>query len=156
METLGHLTGGIAHDFKNLLMIIIGNLEIVDRSFPRGDSVSRRALERARLSADRASALAQRLLAFSRRQSLDTKLVQVDELISSMADVWRQALGGTVRLEIEYAQGLPAILVDSNQLENAMLNLILNARDASGHDTNVNVVMLKSRWMSQRSREAAR
>jgi signal transduction histidine kinase len=139
METLGQLTGGIAHDFKNLLMIIIGNLDIVDRSFPRDDSVIRRALERARVSADRANALAQHLLAFSRRQSLDAKLVQVDELMSSMADVWRQVLGGMIRLEIEYAQRLPAILVDPNQLENAMLNLILNARDASQAGTNVKI-----------------
>jgi PAS domain S-box-containing protein len=141
METLGQLTGGIAHDFKNLLMIIIGNLELVERSFPRDDTVIRRTLERARLSADRANVLAQRLLAFSRRQALDAKLVQVDELISSMADVWRQALGGTIRLEIECAQRLPAILVDPNQLENAMLNLILNARDASEQGTNVKVAM---------------
>lgn len=141
METLGQLTGGIGHDFKNLLMIIIGNLELVDKSFPCGDSVIRRALERARLSADRANVLAQRLLAFSRRQSLDAKLVQVDALISSMADVWRQALGGTIRLEIEYAQSLPAILVDPNLLENAMLNLILNARDASKQGSSVKVAM---------------
>jgi PAS domain S-box-containing protein len=141
METLGQLTGGIAHDFKNLLMIITGNLDIVDRSFPRDDSIIRRALERAWLSADRANALAQRLLAFSRRQSLDAKLVQADELIASMADVWRQALGGTIRLEIECAQRLPAILVDPNQLENVMLNLILNARDASEQGTNVKVAI---------------
>ncbi len=139
METLGQLTGGIAHDFNNLLMIIIRNLEIVDRSFPRDELGIRRALERARVSADRSNALTQRLLAFSRRQSLDAKLVHVDELISSMADVWRQALGGTVSLEIEYAQKLPAILVDPNQLENALLNLILNARDASEPGGNVKI-----------------
>jgi signal transduction histidine kinase len=69
-------------------MMIIGNLEIVDRSFPRDETVMRRALERARASADRANALTQRLLAFSRRQPLDAKLVQVGELISSMADAW--------------------------------------------------------------------
>lgn len=140
METLGQLTGGIAHDFKNLLMIIIGNLEIVDRSFPRDNLVIRRALDRARVSADRANALAQHLLAFSRRQSLDARLVQVDELISSMADVWRQVLGDMIRLEIEYGQSLPPILVDPNQLENALLNLVLNARDASEPGTTVKIV----------------
>ena len=141
METLGQLTGGIAHDFKNLLMIIIGNLEIMDESFPRDESVIRRALERARVGADRANALTQRLLAFSRRQSLHAKPVQVDELMSSMAEVWRQALGHANRLEIEAAHNLPAILVDPNQLENALLNLILNARDASEPAANVKIAI---------------
>jgi PAS domain S-box-containing protein len=138
METLGQLTGGIAHDFKNLLMIIIGNLEIVNESL-RGDLAIRRALERARVGADRANALTQRLLTFSRRQSLDARPVQVDQLISSMAEVWRQALGSTIRLDLAHAQELPAILVDPNQLENAILNLILNARDASEPGTNVKI-----------------
>ncbi|MBV9530385.1 MAG: PAS domain S-box protein [Bradyrhizobium sp.] len=141
METLGQLTGGIAHDFKNLLMIIIGNLEIMDESFPRDESVIRRALERARVGADRANALTQRLLAFSRRQSLHAKPVQVDELMSSMAEVWRQALGHANRLEIEAAHNLPPILVDPNQLENALLNLILNARDASEPAANVKIAI---------------
>ena len=139
METLGQLTGGIAHDFKNLLMIIIGNLEIVDETLPHDNSAIRRALERARVGADRANALTQRLLTFSRRQSLDARPVQVDELMSSIEEVWRQALGGTIRLELEHAQELPAILVDPNQLENAILNLILNARDASEPGTNVKI-----------------
>jgi PAS domain S-box-containing protein len=139
METLGQLTGGIAHDFKNLLMIIIGNLEIADECLPPDDSAIRRALERARVGADRANALTQRLLAFSRRQSLDARPVRVDELMSSMAEVWRQALGGSIRLELQHAQRLPAILVDPNQLENAILNLIINARDASEPGTNVKI-----------------
>ena len=139
METLGQLTGGIAHDFKNLLMIIIGNLEIVAETLPGDDSASRRALERARVGADRANALTQRLLAFSRRQSLDARPVRVDELMSTMAEVWRQALGGAIVLELQ-TQQLPAILVDPNQLENAILNLILNARDASKNGTKVRIV----------------
>jgi PAS domain S-box-containing protein len=141
METLGQLTGGIAHDFNNLLMIIIGNLEILDKSFSRDESVIRRALERARVGADRANALTQRLLTFSRRQSLHAEPVQVDELMSSMAEVWRQALGRTIRLGIEASQKLPAILVDPNQLENAILNLILNARDASEPGANVKIAI---------------
>jgi len=139
METLGQLTGGIAHDFKNLLMIIIGNLEIADECLPPDDSAIRRALERARVGADRVNALTQRLLAFSRRQSLDARPVRVDELMSSMAEVWRQALGGSIRLELQHPQRLPAILVDPNQLENAILNLIINARDASEPGTNVKI-----------------
>jgi len=141
METLGQLTGGIAHDFNNLLMIIIGNLDIIHRSFPGDEALIRRALERARIGVDRAYALTQRLLTFSRRQSLHAEPVQVDELVSSMAEVWRQALGSTIRLEVAAAQELPAILVDPTQLENAILNLIINARDATEPGTNVKIAI---------------
>ena len=140
METLGQLTGGIAHDFKNLLMLITGNLEIIEDAAPRDDNMIRRALERARVGADRAAALTQRLLASSRQQTLDPKPVQVNELISSMADIWRQALGDAIRLDIDVPQRSPTIFVDPNQLENAVLNLILNARDASNPGARIKVV----------------
>ena len=140
METLGQLTGGIAHDFKNLLMLITGNLEIIEDAVPRDDDMIRRALERARVGADRAAALTQRLLASSRQQTLDPKPVQVNELISSMADIWRQALGDAIRLDIDVPQRSPTIFVDPNQLENAVLNLILNARDASNPGARIKVV----------------
>ena len=139
METLGQLTGGIAHDFKNLLMLITGNLEIIEDAVPRDDDMIRRALERTRVGADRAAALTQRLLAFSRQQTLDPKPVQINELISSMADIWRQALGDAIRLDIDVPQRSPTIFVDPNQLENAVLNLILNARDASNPGTRIKV-----------------
>ena len=140
METLGQLTGGIAHDFKNLLMLITGNLEIIEDAVPRDDDMIRRALDRARVGADRAAALTQRLLASSRQQTLDPKPVQVNELISSMADIWRQALGDAIRLDIDVPQRSPTIFVDPNQLENAVLNLILNARDASNPGARIKVV----------------
>ena len=140
METLGQLTGGIAHDFKNLLMLITGNLEIIEGAVPRDDDMIRRALERARVGADRAAALTQRLLTFSRHQTLDPKPVQINELISSMADIWRQALGDAIRLDIDVPQRSPTIFVDPNQLENAVLNLILNARDASNPGARIKVV----------------
>jgi signal transduction histidine kinase len=140
METLGQLTGGIAHDFKNLLMLITGNLEIIEDAVPRDDDMIRRALERARVGADRAAALTQRLLAFSRQQTLDPKPVHINELISSMADIWRQALGHAIRLDIDVPQRSPTIFVDPNQLENAVLNLILNARDASNPGARIKVV----------------
>ena len=140
METLGQLTGGIAHDFKNLLMLITGNLEIIEDAVPRDDDMIRRALERARIGTDRAAALTQRLLAFSRQQTLDPKPVQINELISSMADIWRQALGDAIRLDIDVPQRSPTIFVDPNQLENAVLNLILNARDASNPGARIKVV----------------
>jgi two-component system, cell cycle sensor histidine kinase and response regulator CckA len=140
METLGQLTGGIAHDFKNLLMLITGNLEIIEDAVPRDDDMIRRAFERARIGADRAAALTQRLLTFSRQQTLDPKPVQINELISSMADIWRQALGDAIRLDIDVPQRSPTIFVDPNQLENAVLNLILNARDASNPGARIKVV----------------
>jgi signal transduction histidine kinase len=140
METLGQLTGGIAHDFKNLLMLITGNLEIIEDAVPRDDDMIRRALERARVGADRAAALTQRLLTFSQQQALDPKPVQINELISSMADIWRQALGDAIRLDIDVPQRSPTIFVDPNQLENAVLNLILNARDASNPGARIKVV----------------
>jgi two-component system, cell cycle sensor histidine kinase and response regulator CckA len=140
METLGQLTGGIAHDFKNLLMLITGNLEIIEDAVPRDDDMIRRALERARVGADRAAALTQRLLAFSRQQTLDPKPVQINELISPMADIWRQALGDAIRLDIDVPRRSPTIFVDPNQLENAVLNLILNARDASNPGARIKVV----------------
>jgi signal transduction histidine kinase len=140
METLEQLTGGIAHDFKNLLMLITGNLEIIEDAVPRDDDMIRRALERARVGADRAAALTQRLLTFSRQQTLDPKPVQINELISSMADIWRQALGDAIRLDIDVPQRSPTIFVDPNQLENAVLNLILNARDASNPGARIKVV----------------
>jgi two-component system, cell cycle sensor histidine kinase and response regulator CckA len=141
METLGQLTGGIAHDFKNMLMLITGNLEIIEDAVPRDDdNTIRRALERARVGADRAAALTQRLLAFSRQQTLDPKPVQINELISPMADIWRQALGDAIRLDIDVPQRSPTIFVDPNQLENAVLNLILNARDASNPGARIKVV----------------
>ena len=139
METLGQLTGGIAHDFNNLLMLITGNLEIIEDAVPRDDDMIRRALERTRVGADRAAALTQRLLAFSRQQTLDAKPVQINELISSMADIWRQALGDAIRLDIDVPQRSPTIFVDPNQLENAVLNLILNARDASNPGARIKV-----------------
>jgi len=140
METLGQLTGGIAHDFKNLLMLITGNLEIIEDAVPRDDDMIRRALERARVGADRAAALTQRLLAFSRQQTLDPKPVQINELISPMADIWRQALGDAIRLDVDVPRRSPTIFVDPNQLENAVLNLILNARDASNPGARIKVV----------------
>ena len=100
----------------------------------------RRALERARVGADRAAALTQRLLTFSRQQTLDPKAVQINELISSMADIWRQALDDAIRLDIDIPQKSSTIFVDPNQLENAVLNLILNARDASNPGARIKVV----------------
>jgi PAS domain S-box-containing protein len=131
MEALGQLTGGIAHDFNNLLSGVIGamdllKLRIADRRY---DSIERLA-DTAINSADRAAALTHRLLAFARRQPLDPRPVDINDLIRGMEDLLRRSLGEQVALETSLAEQVWPVLVDANQLENALLNLAINARDA--------------------------
>jgi PAS domain S-box-containing protein len=131
MEAVGQLTGGIAHDFNNLLTGIIGGLDIVQRRLAAGryDDVSR-FIAPAMNSAHRAAALTHRLLAFSRRQSLDPKPVDVAQLISGMEEMLRRTLGEQIDLKIACADDLWTAEADHHQLENAILNLAINARDA--------------------------
>jgi PAS domain S-box-containing protein len=131
MEAIGQLTGGIAHDFNNLLTGIMGSLALVRRRVATGrlDDIDR-FIEAATASAQRAAALTHRLLAFARRQSLDTRPVPVDGLVRGMEDLLRRTLGEQVNLQIALApDGWPA-MTDANQLESAILNLAINARDA--------------------------
>jgi PAS domain S-box-containing protein len=130
METLGQLTGGVAHDFNNLLQIVTGNLELLQRSLPEGEGRLRRAAENAARGADRAAVLTQRLLAFSRRQPLAPKAVDPNKLIAGMSELLHRTLGETVEVETVRASGLWKVEADPNQLENAILNLAVNARDA--------------------------
>jgi PAS domain S-box-containing protein len=130
MEAVGQLTGGIAHDFNNLLTIVIGNIEILQRHLPDGSARLRRAAESAMQGARRAATLTQRLLAFSRRQPLDPKPIDVNKLVAEMSELLRRTLGETVRLETVLAGGLWRTQTDPNQLENAIVNLAVNARDA--------------------------
>ncbi|CAA9217194.1 MAG: hypothetical protein AVDCRST_MAG08-451 [uncultured Acetobacteraceae bacterium] len=130
MEAVGQLTGGIAHDFNNLLQIVTGNLEILGRNLPEDAGRLRRAADNAMNGAKRAATLTQRLLAFSRRQPLAPKALSVNQLVSGMSDLLNRALGETVALETVLAAGLWRVEADSNQLENAILNLAVNARDA--------------------------
>ena len=131
MEAIGQLTGGIAHDFNNLLTGIMGSLDIIRRRMSAGrtDDIPR-FMDAASTSAQRAAALTHRLLAFARRQSLDTRPCDVNALIASLDDMLRRTLGEQVRLEISLAAGLWSALTDANQFENALLNLAINARDA--------------------------
>ena len=131
MEAIGQLTGGIAHDFNNLLTGITGSLDIIRRRMATGrtDDIPR-FMDAASTSAQRAAALTHRLLAFARRQSLDTKPCDVNALVASLDDMLRRTLGEQVRLEISLAAGLWPALTDANQFENALLNLAINARDA--------------------------
>jgi PAS domain S-box-containing protein len=130
METLGQLTGGVAHDFNNLLQIVTGNLELLQRSLPEGEGRLRRAAENAAKGAERAAVLTQRLLAFSRRQPLAPKTLDPNRLIAGMSELLHRTLGETVEVEAVRASGLWQVEVDPNQLENAILNLAVNARDA--------------------------
>ena len=131
MEAVGQLTGGIAHDFNNLLTGVIGSLDMMQRQIAKGqtDRVERYATT-AMTAANRAAALTHRLLAFSRRQPLDPKPVNANRLVSGMEELLRRTIGESVSLEIVTAGGLWQTLCDPHQLESAILNLALNARDA--------------------------
>lgn len=131
MEAVGQLTGGIAHDFNNMLTGITGSIELVRRRMARGktDGVER-YLDAATASAMRAAALTARLLAFSRRQSLDSKPIDVNALLDSLEELLGRSINESIRLRFNPMAGLPLAIADANQLENAIINLALNARDA--------------------------
>ncbi|MGA8962219.1 MAG: ATP-binding protein, partial [Pseudolabrys sp.] len=128
MEAVGQLTGGVAHDFNNLLTIIIGNLGIAKRGVV--ESRAERALNNALVGAERAAQLTQRLLAFSRRQPLNPRVLDVNKLILSISDLLVRTLGENIELESIGAAGLWKVEADASELESTLLNLALNARDA--------------------------
>lgn len=130
MEAVGRLTGGVAHDFNNLLTVIIGNIDMLMRRLGPNDARARRSASLAKEGAIRASLLTQRLLAFSRQQPLAPKRIDIDGLISGMSDLTRRTLGETIHVSAETQSNLWPVDVDPNQLENAILNLAVNARDA--------------------------
>jgi PAS domain S-box-containing protein len=130
MEAVGQLTGGVAHDFNNLLQVIIGNLDVLQRTLPDEAGRQRRAANQAMKGARRAAALTQRLLAFSRRQPLDPKPISVDVLVAGLSDLVQRTLGETIAVETVQAAGLWQVEADENELESAILNLAVNARDA--------------------------
>jgi len=128
MEAVGQLTGGVAHDFNNLLTIIIGNLGIARRGVV--EARAERALDNALTGASRAAQLTQRLLAFSRQQPLNPRAIDANKLIVSMSDLLNRSLGENIALETISGAGLWTIEADASELESALLNLALNARDA--------------------------
>ena len=134
MEAIGQLTGGVAHDFNNLLQVILGNLERLDRRLPDGDADAdhepHRLIGAATRAANRAATLTQRLLAFSRRQPLMPSTVDVNRLVVGMSELISRTLGESIRTETVLSGSLWRVSADENQLESALLNLAVNARDA--------------------------
>ncbi|WPB55184.1 PAS domain-containing protein [Xylophilus sp. GOD-11R] len=130
MEAVGQLTGGIAHDFNNMLAVVLGSLDLLDRRLAGGDARAKRYVDAAKDGAKRAAQLTQRLLAFSRQQPLRPLPVDANKLVAGMSDLLGHSLGGAVRLETVLAGGLWRTHADPNQLENVILNLAVNARDA--------------------------
>jgi signal transduction histidine kinase len=129
IEALGQLVGGVAHDFNNLLMAVIGNLDLLSKGLD-GDGRLRRLLDGAMEGARRGATLTQRLLAFARKQELKTEAIDVRNLVEDMMSLLHRSVGPLVRVELEMEGTLPAVDVDPNQLEMALLNLAVNARDA--------------------------
>jgi PAS domain S-box-containing protein len=129
MEAIGQLTGGIAHDFNNMLTVIGGNIETLQRRLERDDS-SHRLIAAALRGVERAATLTHRLLAYSRQQPLDPKPLDLNRLIIGMSDLLTRTLGEHIKVESVLSGGLWQASVDANQVENAVLNLALNARDA--------------------------
>jgi PAS domain S-box-containing protein len=129
LEAIGRLTGGVAHDFNNLLMAITGSLELLRKRLP-DDPRLLRLVDNAMQGAQRGASLTQRMLAFARRQELKPDMVDIGQLVGSMADLLARSLGPTIELETYLVGPISPVLIDANQLELAILNLAVNAKDA--------------------------
>ncbi|CDZ58778.1 PAS/PAC sensor hybrid histidine kinase [Neorhizobium galegae bv. orientalis] len=129
MEAIGQLTGGVAHDFNNLLMAVLGSLEILKKRLP-DDPALTPLLDNAIQGAERGAALTQRMLAFSRRQELNMQAIDVPALVGGMMDFVQRSLSASASVETRFAENLPYVASDPVQLETALLNLVVNARDA--------------------------
>ncbi len=132
MEAIGQLSGGIAHDFNNMLAIVMSAINMAERRLAKGEKDYEKYLGMAREGATRAANLTRRLLAFSRQQTLAPEPVDANKLTAAMSDLLRRTLGANIQLETVLAGGIWLVHVDANQLESAILNLALNARDAMG------------------------
>jgi signal transduction histidine kinase len=130
MEAVGQLTGGIAHDFNNMLAVIVGNLDIARRRLAEGRTDLRRQIDNAMDGAQRAAALTQRLLVFARRQPLEPAVTDVNRLLAELSDLLARTIGEKVRIATTYGDDVWRICVDRAQLESAVINLAINARDA--------------------------
>jgi PAS domain S-box-containing protein len=147
MEAVGQLTGGLAHDFNNLLTGIAGNLELLSMRIAQGRlGELERYIAAAQGAANRAAAVTHRLLAFSRQQPLDTKAIDANKLISGMEELVRRTVGPAIQVETGRAAGLWPIFCDPHQLENALLNLCINSRDAMPEGGRLNIEAANS-WL---------
>ena len=129
MEAVGQLTGGVAHDFNNLLMAILGSLELVRKRLPYDPKITP-LIDNAMHGAQRGATLTQRLLSFARKQELKTQAVDLAGLVRGMTGLFQRSIGPSVAIETHFPSGLPRAVTDPNQLETALLNLVVNARDA--------------------------
>ena len=151
MEAVGQLTGGLAHDFNNLLAAISGSLEVMQMRIAQGRAGEvDRFMSAAKGAVKRAAALTHRLLAFSRRQTLDPKPTDANRLIADMEELIRRTIGPAIHLEVVGAGGLWPTLVDPNQLENALLNLCINSRDAMPDGGRL-TIETANRWLDDRA-----
>ena len=151
MEAVGQLTGGLAHDFNNLLTGISGSLELLQTRISQGRLTEiDRYVNAAQGASKRAAALTHRLLAFSRRQTLDPKPTDVNRLVAGMEELVRRTIGPEITLEVVGASGLWSALVDPSQLENALLNLCINARDAMPKGGRI-TIETANKWLDDRA-----
>ena len=155
LESLGQLTGGVAHDFNNLLMAILGHLEVLENRLP-DDPKIRRLLDGATQAAERGAVLTKRMLAFARQQELKSERLDVSSLIENMIEMLSRSLGPACQLATDLPPGLPPIVTDPNQLELAVLNLALNARDAMPSDGRVLIAVRRELLPDPASPAAAR
>lgn len=152
MEAVGQLTGGLAHDFNNLLAGISGSLELLAKRIAEGRTTGlERYLSGAQENARRAAALTQRLLAFSRRQTLDPRPINLNKLVVGIEDLVRRTVGPDVQVEVVQAGGLWTAKIDESQLENALLNLCINARDAMAPNGGRLTIETANKWLDERA-----
>lgn len=138
MEAVGQLTGGLAHDFNNLLGVILGNLQLIERSVQDSEK-SKTRIKAALKAVEKGAELTRRLLAFARRQKLDAETIEPNPLIENLSDLLKHTLGEKIALECRLAENIPSIRTDPHQLEAAILNLAVNARDAMPDGGNLTI-----------------
>ncbi|MBV9548104.1 MAG: PAS domain S-box protein, partial [Alphaproteobacteria bacterium] len=138
MDAVGQLTGGVAHDFNNLLMAVLGSLELLRKRLPADPQIMR-LLDNAIMGAKRGATLTQRMLAFARRQEMNERPLDLAKLVSGMSELLERSLGAQVQLTNELPSNLPQVRADENQLELALLNLAVNARDAMPGGGNIRI-----------------
>lgn len=151
MEAIGQLTGGLAHDFNNLLAAVGGSLDLIGRRAVDGKPGIDRYVRAGQEAVRRAAALTQRLLAFSRRQNLDPKPINANRLIAEMEELIRRTVGPGIHLEVVGAGGLWPTRIDATQLESALLNLCINARDAMAADGGKLTIETANKWLDERA-----